>query len=913
MSSKVEFERIDLTDHANLITRATEEFTEDFTILSNSIWSFHKSPKTLIIIDSARDSQEVIDDRTIDLLVKSLGQLTMEFAVGNLTTISKYNTEKSEFDTLYIDDHLRAFVDQFNIQTVIMLGSVAYNNFSMLPESYYKGKSATALVNTFPYFKDDMVMGVNYHPQFILKNGGVESDSFQAFSGKFKRILQKSKVDINASSMFDIRMMHLDKLDEFLDMFRNEKDLATDYEANDLDPWNISTKPTGFSIATEKKARYMVIDRPLNEDEKAKIVAFFEKKSPWTYNCKYEMKMTWSKMGKLVLMNDVLVLCTVDGHRGSLKDNSRFYLESDIWEEDVHFVVGSYDTIFSILGDLRYKNDEGKALLRRFLKGENHQELIDECEDILTGSKLTTLKNTVEQLLNVLTPDEISSGMKAFPKPWGAVAPRVLSDYCCMDSINTVRIKQLLWDKHKAYYSYYIIQSWLACIMESYGMVWDNQYADSLELFYIEDTTASLAKLLKLLDLPQKELEYVNLIERTECGPDVTIENNIGEKVYQVKLRNYYDKLDALKGVFNPLSNKYESQLKFWDSYKTDECLPIVLLNQIETEMAQSTTISEEDRHKLMDRRSLDSTLQNLVEYIQTHDQHSSSLYKILEGLEEAQTTLFKGFSSGVIEFHYHSHSKFSPALSCKACKTMYYNPEEEGTICPKCNNDKIKITRGVDPDNKETWTKEFWMINFIRRFKKVNKSRSTYIQGQVGRGNVYLGKYKDFHTPPTRLGSYWEVMENFPDYKLKSDERWIMNTDFNNNAAETLRWTARIHTVPWNCILGSEKIPVVDETTGLINKVAVESLAMLPDKEEFFTFSAFTDNKQITPSVGTYARHVKDVPTLTLVMEDESKTCRVSHDQLLLTEDGSWIKAEDVTEGTELHVANMEFMTLDR
>lgn len=915
-------EKVDLHDHDKLIELASQ--LETHRIFTTPITLYSATPKVLVVVDVAQEgSKDPIDEKTSNLLKKALGEMSMDYAVGNIATIigrtyegsSSGNPEEGVISThteseevqWFYDDHLLKFVEQHDIKTIVCLGQAAYQNFSLLPQSYYHNLSATKLVNTFPHFGENgLIITINYHPQFILKNGGLESDSFSAFQNKFKRTLQKSNVDMDVTSKYDIKLVGLDQLDEVLALFAEERDVGTDYEANDLDPWNITTRPTGFSISTDKVARYIIVDRPFTNEEKEKITGFFKKKAPWTYNCKYEMKMTWAKMDKFVMMNDVLVLCTVDGHRGSLKNNARFYLNADLWEEDTSFIVDTYNVIFGKLASIKKLAPD---LFKEVMSTGDYRHLITELQKgDCKAHRYRQIEDQFTQLLNIITPDEISQGLKWYPKAWGAVPARILGEYCCMDSIYTVQLKKLLWDKHKSYYQYYIIQSWLACVMESYGMVWDDNYAGGLEVFYCEDAIQDLYKLIMLFDIDDKYKEFATKILHAEIAPDSIVVNDLEPKAYNVKIQDIYCKLDALKSVFNPLSNTAASQAKFWDSYKTDSSLPILLLYEISTSLSQTTQIPEEDQVKLVDRTSLDQTLNNLVEYLNNNPRHSESVLEILSKLEISQNSLFKGFASEVIEFHYGAHSMYSPALSCKACKTMYEDRELEGKMCPKCDSDKVKVTRGVDADNKETWTSEFWMMYYLRRFKKVNKSRSTYIQGQVGRGNVYLGRYTDFRQPPVRLGSYWEIKEAMPDYKLKPNERWIMNTDFNSNAAETLRWTARIHTVPWNCILGSEKIPVLNESEGEVQMVSVESLAMLPDSEKFFTFSAYTDNLELTPSTGYYARHVKDVPTMTFRFEGD-RSITVSEDQRLLTSTGDWIYARDVTHETDLHLANLDFL----
>lgn len=108
----------------------------------------------------------------------------------------------------------------------------------------------------------------------------------------------------------------------------------------------------------------------------------------------------------------------------------------------------------------------------------------------------------------------------------------------------------------------------------------------------------------------------------------------------------------------------------------------------------------------------------------------------------------------------------------------------------------------GVDIDKEETWGAEFSMLFHFRRYKKIMKSLSTYINGSVGRESVHQTEYpKELKQPPIRNVAY-EVSDKSP----ASD--YVVETSFFDCAADTRRWRSKIHTIPWNCELREIFVP---------------------------------------------------------------------------------------------------------
>jgi hypothetical protein len=113
----------------------------------------------------------------------------------------------------------------------------------------------------------------------------------------------------------------------------------------------------------------------------------------------------------------------------------------------------------------------------------------------------------------------------------------------------------------------------------------------------------------------------------------------------------------------------------------------------------------------------------------------------------------------------------------------------------------------GVDIDDETTWPKEFYLLYYFRRYRKVLKCYATYVWGRIGMeeaAQVIKKTQRDLISPP-RIMPDWEkvIKENTLSEKFLPLVTWPWNV----NGAETNRWTSQYHTVPWNCELQDLKI----------------------------------------------------------------------------------------------------------
>lgn len=97
-----------------------------------------------------------------------------------------------------------------------------------------------------------------------------------------------------------------------------------------------------------------------------------------------------------------------------------------------------------------------------------------------------------------------------------------------------------------------------------------------------------------------------------------------------------------------------------------------------------------------------------------------------------------------------------------------------------------------IDVEDSSTWNKEFeWLFNY-KIFKKFSKLISTYINGKVGRNNVYLVDKNSYSN-----GDYFTRREELYSNNVPDDKVLLMQQDFKVNNAETGRWQSGMHNLP--------------------------------------------------------------------------------------------------------------------
>lgn len=769
----------------------------------------------------------------------------------------------------YCVSHVKSFIKDIQPKLVVLLGKIAYMN--LLPKDYLDAQLrdvdvVTRMQKLGPYQHEGIKYACSFHPSYLQRNGGKSSPQYQAFITRLRSLIgsvygKTQQEPLEEQQTLDFDFYTLDQLPQILASIK-EDTIGFDYETRLLDTWNTNNYPTGFAIAHRTsprsgKAFYFIVDRQLSVTEKNLLLTFFKKKSPWTYNAKFEANLTWAKFGEFIRLNDAFTLCKIDGKPQSLKVNSHRYLNSTLWEEDVYSTVEYFKSIFSLMEKHKKKYP---AMFLFLQKGEYKKADQLANEDTKSLKAFSSIFENINILIQNLGEDAVVKGLQAFPYEWAAVPYHILGEYCCWDAFNTVQIKEHLWNDYSSYYKYYITQTWLAGVQEAFGINWDDQKAKDLNQYYMNEAIQCLVDLIDLLDLEDEKI-----LEAHQISNDPSFKGSPNAR------------LTKLKTVFNPLSNKIESQQPFWNAYRTPETELLSLFQSLEMQILESAEINDEIALPLINKEDLTISIENILHVLGGGNTSAGfSFTKILGRLQDNVNFYMQRFASEILEFHYRAHTKYGGVIKfhCKECKFCTDDTIEKNK-CPNCGE---LLQCGVDINNPNTWTKEFKMLYLLKRFKKVCKSDSTYVWGKIGRGNVHLARYDTISEPPTRLGGYYEV--GGENYQLQENERWILNTNFFENGAE--------------CLVGETEIRLTNGQTITIEDAYTQQKTGL---EIFSVKSEKIVSREVSDII--VSGYVNEL--IELELENE-KTLRCTPDHRFLLKDGcTYKRAMDLTREDDL------------
>lgn len=769
------FETVDMRDSVGICSECPLACAMPISHVPFEIVGSNPKPDILFIAE-APFKDEIKQQRPLigkagSFLRDVIGQYIDSYALANVVSCHPTNTAKIGVRTPHKDEqefcveHVHAFIEEIQPKLIVMLGRIAYEN--ILPEQYLESISKDAeyvgrMQKKGPIISQGITYACSYHPSYITRSGGIKSKSYDNFNSRIKRIIRsisKDSLDINIDlpdDRLEIEFVPYSDLCRVLDELEEYNDIGLDFEARTLDPWFAENKPTGFSLSVSTgpdsgKSYYIMLDSfykskitkentydyPLISE---RFINFCKRKGVWTYNAKYETNMTWATFGEHIKFNDTFTLCKIDCSPQSLKLNAQKYLDADLWEEEVYSIVSYFEFIFGQITKHKATYPEITNLL---ISGNKDEACKMIHEDVKIAKKFAKLLTSCDALLELITNDDFKWGLTKYPYQWAAVPTELLGVYCSWDSYLTIKLKNLLWPKYIKQYQYYITQTWLAGNMEAYGYNWNDEIAKNHSSFYIIEAVDCLYELIKRIDISDEELITAELIYN-DPDPDLTPKK----------------KLNKLKEIFNPLSNLPEKQDKFWRTYRTSFTETIAFMKYLHMEVGQNDILDDDVFLPLIKAgKAPDLVVLEMFEACGFSKRKRGAIDKIINGLERNLDFYFRRFAIEITKFHYESHTEFG----------------------------------GVNIDNEETWNEPFYMMYYLKRFKKVVKVDSTYIWGEIGRKSVWLSEISDRNYPPRRIANYYDV----PNHKLKPNQRWILNANFFECGADTKRWRAGIHTVP--------------------------------------------------------------------------------------------------------------------
>lgn len=663
---------------------------------------------------------------------------------------------------------------------------------------------------------------------------------------------------------YDCEAIKIDNEEEFvqllyfLDQLPKDKIIGLDYETNAVDPFNVDFRVTMYGLAytiDKHNAKGFWYHPPKNEPlspETMKVWKWFLDRNysrMWAYNVAFEMKATWDQVGEMYRMNDAMVLMTVQGKRGSLKNVMRTELGASLWESSVHEFMAITE-----------------AMYKYTTRSKNRDTILDmfKARDIEGLRQFhPNFDKWFNQILEDYDREDLFHALDNYPYPWASVPPHVLGPYCAKDAGFALLLVENFNDPcyHKSY-DFTIFHPWLAVKFEVNGVPWNDEIASKLEeemgkqmldhLYNVIDNLTTISAEDKLLasDIYHRELPYevISYTEKTKKEKRRIIATN-------------YDKIEELKVIFNPGSNTEESRSKFWDSYLNNDIILGTIMNIFVEDM------------------EFNQSLKPLYDIVGTDFIKKNSIQTILEKFSDPDSFI----------------KDRSIANQCKRSlqKAMAEYQDNLGKFASDMIKNQYQVHKrwlGLDITDQSTWSREWKLVFDLFLYKKIAKTVSTNINGKTGRSLVAEVVGEKWGKP--LRGRYFE--------DKPTDESWdnvkcVLNTNFNTLSADTGRWSSGYH-----CLVGNTEIAFNQG-----KNLTIEELYNLKLEGKFPTKRKVKSVIEGTTTLITDT--ISDVllsgyvdKTVRITLEN-GKVVEGTPNHRMLKTDGTYIQLQDVDETTEL------------
>lgn len=546
----------------------------------------------------------------------------------------------------------------------------------------------------------------------------------------------------------------------FLDTLPNDTILGLDYETNAVDQFNVDFRVTMYGLAylvDKHNAKgfwyHPPKNEPLSDFAMQHWKAFLDRnhKRIWAYNVPFEIKTTWDQVGEMYRMQDAMVLMTVQGKRGSLKNIMRSELGASLWESSVHEFMDITEAMF------------------KYTKRSKNRDTIEEMFKNHDLGGLRKLHKNFDKWFNMILEDyeesDILHALDNYPHPWASVPPNVLGPYCAKDAgFALLLVANYLTDEYKQAYEFYMNHPWLATKFEVNGCPWDDGIATMVKADLSKQALDRLYNVIMNLDtISQEQKMLAKDTYFKELPYEIISYTEKQKKERRTQIKSDLDKVEILKTIFNPNSNTEDSRKLFWDSYLTNDITLGTIMNIFIEDMEFNQALKP-----LYDILGHDfiktNNIQVILEKISDPDKFiidknlSNQCKKSLQKAISEYKDMLGKFSTDLIKNQYQVHKRWL----------------------------------GLKIDNDETWSKNWQLVFDLFLFKKITKTISTNIDGKTGRSLVTEIVGRKWGKP--LRGRYWE---DKPEDESWDDKETILNNSFNSLSADTLRWSSSFHTVP--------------------------------------------------------------------------------------------------------------------
>jgi uracil-DNA glycosylase family 4 len=697
---------------------------------------------------------------------------------------------------------LRKDIEKTRPKVILLTGKSAMSAFDI------DTSVGAARVHTYSYL--DIPVFVTYHPSFVLRVSGWgiltrgTSESFETLIGDLKRAWSGFKKE-TVSNILKYEVIDVLEWSRVEEIFKNDTEVVLDYEASGLNTYHYNYFVGGLALKgrTTKTCVYVMLynfwrtpgEFVIPDKLKAKIGVWLLSKKLIVFNLQYECAASLSYFGVYIRdVLDVMMMNRCLGRSGGLKEIASTRLGIQTWDAEV---------------------DEWNSLLQKIIKyvkptykGRIREEVIfiqdSKCNSIDTLiAWFDAVKKPTDRIVNLRT-DFVQinrlakkyynrerytefckrfftliiqrSTDKDFEDKFTDVPVEIIAPYAIRDIEFTDRLKDHLGEEVQKLGLVRVSEIYnnlgkLGFELEASGIAWNDELATKLDKVYLDTAIDSLRSIL-MIPRFQKILPSSLSTDQTFVP---VIDNT--QDVLEIQTTT---ELDNLTKFFNPRSNHKDTRdrfsklivtprLKFlmmlftvFKEYQNskDECFKEypVLGPTLEQVLAESDSA---ERFKVVD--TLVEASECIGNKVQNHPANSSELWKDDNNIKITPPEI-KVF----IEFY----GWTLPGMASEVIEDIYNAFWHIG---------------GVNVDDKSTWVDEFRIVFLFRLYKKVMKVYSTYIWGDVGRGNATLVDKRNVRA--LRHPGWTE--------KTPTDKIWIKETSFGVCTAVTKRFRSGDHTVP--------------------------------------------------------------------------------------------------------------------
>lgn len=745
--------------------------------------------------------------------------------------------------------HLFEDINRTNPKVIVPLGASALK--AICPEA--SGGITKNRGNMYK-FKDKFIVVPTYHPSYLMRNQDpARRMEFKSDIKLAMKIAMDSEslssvdevIDNNTKKLKDnesetIIITNYDEFDKFCNKEIDNCDMiAYDVETNAKEVTSVEHRIVGFSLASNEKIGCYVplkaLDFEIEDDDKKKIedrMRGIIDKNILVYNCQHELPVTLNWLDKEIdNIDDVFVMVKLmmgnaDRYQGNggLKTQCVEHLNSKDWSEDL-------DIYFN--------------LLKHYSEGNNKENMKNLLSKYYKDNELDNVISMIEDLVFDILPPKIPD---TYVLSYEYVPYKLIGRYGSIDSSVLFELKEFYdkWmdeegkklgiDLHKGY-RYWMEHHIAGYILERNGVYWNDEKAQKVEDWCTQGMHDSLKELI-LSPLSEQYLRnklepefYLmlkdNFVEEI-LGIDYTIKrmyrasihvvpnsekskeklDSIGLKpnnkgIYKIELEHLKllsrkflkDKPQLFENWYRNYMRNYSKEEHTIDEYKK-------LLNPTATAKEFKDFVS--DILVTSDIKRAKSYM-NLVELTEegNYDINNYSKFetdkKIMEIVEESKKISDARVDPEKLDLYLDGMRNVNlnrvgnPRIYKALTQANTYRMDKlDAEVLNEIYD--LYIMCHMDVEYSNTWSEQFKWLFHYKLFKKYAKILSTYINGKVGRNNVW---YVDKES--LKRGDILTRREKLYDKETPCppDKAMLLNAGFRVNMAETGRWQAGIHNVP--------------------------------------------------------------------------------------------------------------------